>query len=75
MKINESKGQSFKRLAASRTNNAIKNIRLLGNLSNKNNYQYSESDSRKIFNIIENEVRLAKSRFLVNFNSRHKFKL
>lgn len=75
MKVNESKARSFKRLAAIRTNNAVRNVRLLGNLSNKNNYFYSEQDYKKIFAIVENEVKLSKSRFLVNLNTKRKFKL
>lgn len=75
MKVGESKNVTFKRLAANRTNNAIKNIRLLGNLSNRNNYSYSEEDYRLIFGIIEKEVKLSKSRFLIALNKKKKFKL
>ena len=75
MKVGESKNSAFKRLAANRTNNAIRNVRLLGNLSNRHNYSYSEDDFKRIFGIIENEVKLAKSRFLVALSKRKKFKL
>lgn len=75
MKFNESKVQSFKRLAAIRTNNTVRNIRLLGNLSNRHNYSYSEQDYKKIFATIENEVKLSKSRFLVTLNTKKKFRL
>lgn len=75
MRIGESKNTSFKRLAANRTNNVVRNLRLLGNLSNKNNYAYTENDYKKIFNMVENELRLAKSRFLVALNKKSKFKI
>lgn len=75
MKVGESKGTTFKRLAGNRTNNAIRNIRLLGNLSNRNNYSYTEDDYRRIFVMIENEVKLSKSRFLIALNKKKKFKL
>lgn len=75
MKVGESKNASFKRLATNRTNNAIRNIRLLGNLSNRHNYSYTEDDFKRIFGMIENEVKLAKSRFLVALSKKKKFRL
>ena len=74
MKKEESKSTAFKRLAANRTNNAVKNIRLLGNLSNKHNYTYSDNDFKLIFNMIEDEVKLAKSRFLVGLSKKKRLK-
>jgi len=75
MKTGETKNLAFKRLAANRTNNIIRNIRLLGNLSNTNNYSFTEEQSKQIFGIIENELKLSKSRFLVSLSRRKKFKL
>jgi hypothetical protein len=75
MRTNETKGAAFKRLAANRTNNAIKNIRLLGNLSNKHNYAYTEDDFKRIFNSVDNELKLAKSKFLIALSKKKKFKL
>ena len=40
--MTETKNQRFKRLAQKRTVNALKCIESLSNLSNKNNYEYSE---------------------------------
>lgn len=74
MKKEETKAATFKRLATNRTNNAIKNVRLLGNLSNKHNYFYTENDFRLIFNMIEDEVKLAKSRFLIGLSKKNKLK-
>lgn len=75
MKIGESKNAAFKRLALRRTNNLINDIRLLGNLSNKRNYTYSEDDFKRIFNTVENEMKLAKSKFLVSMNGKKRFRL
>jgi len=47
-KISSMKREKFVRLAEARVNNALKAIRLIGNLSNKNNYQYSDKDVQKI---------------------------
>lgn len=75
MKTGESKNIAFKRLAASRTNGIIRNLRLLGNLSNLHNYAYSEEDFRKIFGSIDEEIKLAKSRFLISLSKKKKFRL
>ncbi|MDD4106555.1 MAG: hypothetical protein PHX84_01235 [Candidatus Shapirobacteria bacterium] len=75
MKTGESKSSAFKRLAANRTNGAIRNIRLLGNLSNRHNYSYTEEEFKSIFEIIEEELKLTKSRFLVGLRKKRKFKL
>lgn len=75
MQSGESKNTAFKRLADKRTNNVLRGIRLLGNLSNRNNYDYSETEFRRIFGSIENEVKLAKSRFLVALHKRKKFRI
>lgn len=75
MKSGESKNTAFKRLADKRTNNVLRGIRLLGNLSNRNNYNYTETEFRRIFESIDSEVKLAKSSFLVALHKRKKFKL
>lgn len=75
MKTGENKNAAFKRLAAGRTNNVIRNIRLLGNLSNRHNYSYSQDDFKRIFGSIEEELKLTKSRFLVGLSREKKFKL
>lgn len=53
----------FIRLAESRTKKAIKDIRLIGNLSNRSNYSYTEEDVSKMFRVLESELKLAKKRF------------
>lgn len=59
----ETKREKFVRLAELRTNNAIKQIRLIGNLSNKNNYEYTEDDVRKIFKVLKEEIELVEKKF------------
>lgn len=55
--------EKFVSLAEKRTNNAIKQIRLIGNLSNKGNYEYTEKDVAKIANTLNNELKAMKERF------------
>lgn len=59
----ESKRSKFVRIAENRTNKIIETIKLLGNCSNKNNYEYTEEDVKKIFGEIERELKLAKLKF------------
>jgi hypothetical protein len=53
----------FVRLAEARTNKLLKNIDLLGNLSNRSNYAYEEEDVRKIFNALKKKLREVETRF------------
>jgi hypothetical protein len=60
---NESKEEKFKRIATSRTNKLLKAIRLLANCSNTSVYSYSQDDVRKIFAVVDKELRKAKDKF------------
>jgi len=53
----------FVHLAERRVANAIKQIRLIGNLSNKGNYSYTPKDAEKIVSALSREVRALKARF------------
>jgi hypothetical protein len=71
--MNELRKEKFKRLATQRTNAVLEKLRLLGNLSNKANYEYSDEEVVKIFSAIESQFRSAKSLFLKG--SKKEFKL
>lgn len=68
------KKERFVRIAEKRTNKILEQLRLLGNCSNKNNYEYTDEDIKKIFNVIENELKNTKIRF-ASKQSKEKFKL
>ncbi len=70
---NETKNDRFKRLAKQRGDRVLKDIRLLGNLSNRNNYEYTEQDVKKLFSILDDELRTAKSKFDVKRKREIKF--
>ena len=53
----------FVELAEKRVSRAIKDIRLIGNLSNKSNYSYTEEDVKKIIGTLEKELKNLKQRF------------
>lgn len=70
------KRDKFKSLAENRTNSAIKQIRLIGNLSNKSSYSYEEKDVLKIYNALSSEIKAMKERFSNDVGSgRPTFKL
>ena len=71
----ETKYEKFKRLAENRTNKIIDMIRLLGNLSSRSTYEYSERDIVKIFSSIERELKISKLKFSDIDDTNKKFKL
>ncbi len=68
------KRERFVRIAENRTNKILEQIRLLGNCSNKHNYEYDDEDVKKIFAVIEQELKQAKSKYSAQSN-KEKFKL
>jgi hypothetical protein len=57
------KRSRFVELAQSRVTKTTQMLRLIGNLSNPNNYAYSEEDANKIFSALESELKLLKAKF------------
>lgn len=62
--MKESKRERFVRLAEARTNKIMDMLRLLGNCSNKSNYDYNEEDIKQIFAAIDKEVKAARNAFM-----------
>ena len=73
MKELETKEQRFKRLAKKRGERLINDIRVLGNLSNLNNYEYTPRDIKTLFGAIEEELRINKTRFIATNKRELKF--
>jgi hypothetical protein len=61
-KAKAGKREKFVELAENRTRNAIKAIRVIGKLGNKNAYQYDDSDVQKIVRALTKEVDALKAR-------------
>ena len=53
----------FIRLAEKRINKVAKQLQLIGNLSNKTNYAYSDEEVEKMFVYIDSCVQSARERF------------
>lgn len=58
------KAERFIDLANKRVNKAIKDIQLIGNLSNRQNYEYTDEQARKILRALQSEIDLLKQEFL-----------
>jgi hypothetical protein len=58
------KRDKFVELAQKRTKNAIKAIRVIAKLGNKNAYEFTEADVTKIAKALTREVEVLKSRML-----------
>lgn len=59
----ETRHARFKRLALKRTNDVLDKLRILGNLSNKSSYEYSDQEVEKMFKAIDEQIRTMKARF------------
>src|SRR5437588_11660043 len=58
------KREKFVELAENRTRNAIKAIRVIAKLGNKNAYEYTEADVKRIAGALTREVEALKARML-----------
>lgn len=67
---NETPAERFKRLATYRTNEVLRKLRILGNCSNRQAYQYTKDDIDKIFSTIDHAVKETKARFRPSRNER-----
>ena len=71
--MNESRKERFQRLATKRVTRILNDLRLLGNLSNRSSYDYSDEEIQKIFTAIDGAKNHAKSKF--SFTKKVKFQL
>tara|TARA_R110002096_G_scaffold377463_1_gene571309 strand:- start:476 stop:706 length:231 start_codon:yes stop_codon:yes gene_type:complete len=61
--------EKFVELAEKRVQRAIKDIKLIGNLSNRSNYSYTDQDSKKIYSALKKALDEMKARFDSKGNS------
>lgn len=55
--------EKFIELAEKRVTRAIRDLRRIGNLSNRNNYEYTDRDVSQILSALEGEVKKLRSSF------------
>ena len=61
--MREADRKKFVTLAEKRVTRAIRDIRLIGNLSNRSNYKYTDDDARKIYRTLRESIDEMKARF------------
>ena len=71
--MDESRHEKFKRLATLRTNAVLEKLRLLGNLSSRTNYDYTDEEVIKIFSAIDAQLKAVKA--LYSGRQKSEFKL
>lgn len=57
------KAGKFVELANKRVNRAIKDLKLIGNLANRNNYEYTPEQAKKIFRALQDQVDEVRQKF------------
>lgn len=62
MGVKDRRGK-FVELATARVNRTLKDIRLIGNLSNRSAYEYTDEDVRKIVRALQKEIDGMRGRF------------
>ena len=58
--------KKFISLAEARVNKLIKSIKLIGNLSNKSSYAYTDTEVKQMFKAIQEELDAARRKFASN---------
>lgn len=72
MTSDRSKRERFVELGEARVRKATQMLRLIGNLSNTSNYEFSQEDAQKIFLALDNEMKLLRTKFQAALSRRAK---
>ena len=68
----KSKREKFVELANKRVTSAIDKLRLIGNLSDKRYYEFTDKDTKQIFDALSKELNSIKTKFISNSKVREK---
>ena len=58
--------EKFEKIAERRVTEAIKKLKLIGNLANKRNYSYTEKHVKQIISVLESEMKDLRNKFQNN---------
>lgn len=72
---NGPKQERFKRLAEQRVNSILDKLRLLGQLSNKSNYDYTDAQVNAIFRVLQKDLNATKAKFGKGAKEERRFRL
>lgn len=61
--MTRNKAEKFVELANKRVNKALKDIKLVGNLANRQNYDFTEDQAKKIVKALQQEIDIVKQNF------------
>jgi hypothetical protein len=61
--MSRDKRAKFVELAQNRVNKALTQIRLVGNLANRSNYEFDDEDAKKIIRALQKEIDAVKAKF------------
>ena len=62
--------EKFVELANKRVSKTLHDIQLIGKLSNRSNYEYTDDDVAKMFKALSSELRACRKRFDLALNSK-----
>jgi hypothetical protein len=71
-KTRESDRKKFISLANKRVSKALQTIQLIGNLSNRSNYDYTQDDVAKIMKALTDEISACRKKFEMAFKKQSK---
>ena len=74
-KKEQTREQRFKRLAEQRVNVILDKLRLLGQLSNRSNYEYTDAEVEAIFKAIQKDLNATKAKFREGTKGQERFTL
>jgi hypothetical protein len=64
--VNDHKALKFREIAERRVNTIVKTLRLIGNLSRKHSYQYTDLEVDKMFGALRDAVDTTEAKFKDN---------
>jgi hypothetical protein len=72
MNTKSKRRERFENVAGKRVQAILNKLELLGNCSNKHNYDFDENDVRKMFNAIKERLKQTENKFTAEVNKKSK---
>lgn len=73
--VKETKSEKFKRLAVARVNACLHQMKLIKNLANRNNYEWTDEEVKKIVDALQRSVNDINQAFKKGSIGNERFKL
>lgn len=67
--MDRDKAAKFVELANRRVNRVIRDLQLVSNLANRQNYEYTDEQAKKIIKVLQYEIELVKQSFTLSGDS------